>query len=212
MNIPLRLIAELGSCHMGSLARIKEAIDRCQTAGIDDLKVQLFPADGKFTAGGNVWLDPEIFMEALAYAQTKNFSFSASVFDAGSFELLSSTAVKFIKFAYSQKDKYKWFKNRPAGKELIVSCDVMSDHDMPTWATKLYCIPEYPVRYEICFDELFPRFDGFSDHTMGTRQTKRAIAAGAKVIEKHVKLGYADEVCPDARFAVSIEELGRVRL
>lgn len=207
-----RLIAELGSCHMGKLERIKEAIDRCKASGIDALKLQLFPNEARYTDAGNVWLDPSLFTEAFLYGRSIGFSVSASAFDEESARFLMAHNPEFIKLAYSKKDQSHWFK--PVGDhrpEMIISCDVMTDHLVPTAATKLYCIPEYPVRYEVCFDELFPRFNGFSDHTLGIRQTINAVKAGAILIEKHVRLGYADETCPDARFAVLIEDLGRVR-
>jgi len=204
----VRLIAECGSTHMGKLSRILEAIHRCQDGGIDALKLQLFPNEAPYVPT-NIWLDPEIFVTAFNYAKKHSFQLSASCFDQSSYELLKTLNVPFIKLAYGKKEQFSWIADD--GQERIVSCDVMTDHLVPSYATKLYCIPEYPVRYEVAFDGLFPRFDGFSDHTMGIRQTVRAIEAGAKVIEKHVRLGYADETCPDARFAVTIEEFAKVR-
>jgi sialic acid synthase SpsE len=210
----LKLIAEFGSCHMGKIAHIKEAIDRCSVAGIDYLKLQLFPNEAPFVPE-NVWLDPEIYTEAAEYAYDKGLILSASVFDEKSLSFLLEDQPLFYKFAFSKKARQDWIERAHlhAGSysQIFVSCDVMTDHLVPNYCKKLYCIPEYPVRYEIAFDELFPRFDGFSDHTMGIRQTKRAIEAGAKVIEKHVRLGRDHEICPDARFAVTIEEFAKCR-
>jgi len=206
-----RLIAELGSCHMGKVERIREAIDRCKASGIDALKLQLFPNEAPYVPT-NIYLPHDMFIDAFTYGLEKGVDVSASCFDRASFDFLMNCRPKFIKFAYSKKTMAEEI-NITLGSEIetIVSCDVMTDHLVHDNATKLYCIPEYPVRYEVVFDELFPRFDGFSDHTLGVRQTKRAIEAGAKVIEKHVRLGYEDETCPDARFAVIIEELASVR-
>lgn len=209
----IRLIAELGSCHMGKLERIKEAVDRCKTAGIDAVKLQLFPNEKKYTEVGNVYLSHEIFKQAFQYGREVGLAVTASVFDLESYYVLRNLQVDFIKFAYSKKEEMAWAILDCINHkfEAIVSCDVMTDHLVNPQATKLYCIPEYPVRYEVDFDALFPRFKGFSDHTLGVRQTRRAIEAGAQIIEKHVRLGYDDETCPDARFAVTIEELASVR-
>lgn len=232
----LRLVAEFGSCHNNKLERIKEAIDRCKKAKIDALKLQLFPNEAPYVGTGNVWLDPKIFKEAFKYAKKKKFKLTASVFDFNSYCFLQNLEPAFIKFSYGKKHEEGLIKETLAmGREAIVSCDVMTDHLVPDNATKLYCIPEYPVRYEVAFDGLFNtydvsevakqfppnqplqvttkrgRFDGFSDHTMGMRQTARAVCAGAKIIEKHVRLGYEDETCPDAFFAVTIEEFAAVR-
>lgn len=220
----VRLIAELGSCHMGKLERIKEAIDRCKASGIDALKLQLFPNESPYVftrtqdahiaiLTGNIYLPFSLFCEAQDYGREIGLPVSASVFDEENFRRLLVTRPDFIKLAYSKKDHMDWLRTSfVAGIETIVSCDVMTEDSIPVECIKLYCIPEYPVRYEVCFDELFPRFDGFSDHTLGIRQTKRAIEAGAKIIEKHVRLGYEDETCPDAKFAVTIEEFAKVRL
>jgi sialic acid synthase SpsE len=207
-----RLIAELGSCHMGKIERLKEAVDRCKVSAIDHLKFQLFPNDDKYTKVGNVWLSHELFREVFLYGKESGVSVSASVFDLESYYFLRNLQPDFIKFAFSMKETSWMIKDcLDHGFEAIVSCDVMTDHLVDRRATKLYCIPEYPVRYEVAFDDLFHRFHGFSDHTLGTRQTKRAIEAGAQIIEKHVRLGHEDETCPDARFAVLIEDFAKVR-
>ena len=200
----VRIIAELGSCHMGRFDRIKEAIDICKDLGLDALKLQLFPNTAPYVPT-NIYLKPELFTKAWQYGQKVGVPVTASVFDENNLGFLMGHLPEFIKFSYGKKDQCQWIKQTlNLGIEAIVSCDVMTDHLVPKKATKLYCIPEYPVRYEVNFDELFPRFDGFSDHTMGIKQTQRAIDAGAKIIEKHVRLGYADETCPDAFFAVTI--------
>lgn len=205
----VRVIAELGSCHMGKFERLIEAIDICKEYGME-LKLQLFPDTPPYTPT-NIYLPQKMFYEAYQYAKDAGVVLSASVFDKESFELLLDLRPKFIKFAYGKKDQAEQI-NVVLGSEIecIVSCDVMTDSKVHSNATKLYCIPEYPVRYEVNFDELFPRFDGFSDHTLGLRQTKKAIEAGARIIEKHVRLGYEDETCPDAMFAVNIRELGEL--
>lgn len=208
----VRLIAELGSCHMGKLERIKEAIDRAKAVKIDALKLQLFQNEEKYTSSGNIWLSQEIFKLAFEYGRSVDLPVTASVFDMESYYFLRNLQPEFIKFSYSNKHQW-WIQDALDHKfETIVSCDVMTDHLVPSHATKLYCIPEYPVRYEVAFEGLFPRFHGFSDHTLGIKQTQRAIERGAQIIEKHIRLGYKDETCPDARFAVTVEELGALNV
>lgn len=222
----VRVIAELGSNHYNQLDRLKKAVDVCATYSMD-LKVQLFPDTEAYTKVGNVWLSPANFSAALDYANRNGVVFSASVFSQTYFDYLVQLKPKFIKFAFGKKDQTEQIEAALAsGIETIVSCDVMTDNKVPPGSTKLYCIPEYPVRYEIAFDSLFDeksgvveshcidlpaRFDGFSDHTIGLRQTKCAIDAGAKIIEKHVKLDETDMGCPDDFFAVPIKELGEFK-
>lgn len=206
-----RVIAELGSCHMGRWDRLKEAIETAKEVGVDALKLQLFPDDAPFVPP-NIWLKPEFFSKAFNYGKKIGLPVSASVFDKENAVFLLEHKPVFVKLAYSQRKMAHWIITEPTNAELIISCDTMSDHLVPKNATKLYCIPHYPVLFEVAFDELFPRFDGFSDHTLGLRQTQRAIDAGALVIEKHVRLGYDDELsCPDGRFSVNLKDLKKLR-
>jgi sialic acid synthase SpsE len=208
----VRVIAELGSCHMGKLSYIKEAIDRCKDNGIDALKLQLFPNEAPYVPT-NIHLPQTLFLNAFDYGKKVGVPVSASVFDYASFLFLKECAPQFIKFSFSKKDQTSWIKAAIRDKvEAIVSCDVMMDRTLPVGSMKLYCIPEYPVRYEVDFSEIFPRFNGFSDHTLGMRQTFRAVEAGAKIIEKHVTLPHQDINCPDSFFAVSIGELGQLKI
>lgn len=208
----IRLIAEVGSNHLGDVNRMFDVVDAAKAAGLDAVKFQLFPNHHSYTDCGNVYLDPVLFKMVFAYGQFKGMTVSASVFDEKSFKFLLELKPKFIKFSYGKKDQLDWINQTiAAGIEAIVSCDVMTDKKVPAKATKLYCIPEYPVRYKVDFASIFPRFDGFSDHTLGTEQTKTAIDKGAKLVEKHVKLNADDFNCPDDMFAVTIEEFGKVR-
>lgn len=199
----LRLIAELGSCHMGKIEYAKEAVDRVLDAGFDAIKFQLFPNETKYTSVGNVWLPPDIYMEIADYAEDQGLHCSASVFDELSFEFLLRLQPSFIKFAYSQKERGLWIQRTlEEGIEAIVSCDVMTDQKLGAGMTKLFCVPRYPVYEVLTFDGLFPRFDGFSDHTLGYQQTLLAAQEGAKIIEKHITLNHSDITCPDSYFAL----------
>lgn len=205
----VRIIGEVGSTHMGKVSYAKEAIDRALIAGFDAIKFQLFPNIPKFTECGNIWLDPEKYLEIAEYAAENHMDCSASVFDEESFDFLIRTSPKFIKFAFSQKDKSGLIEECVLEEiEPIVSCDIMSVNAISPDATTLFCLPHYPVYFEINFDRIFPRFDGFSDHSLGYEQTIKAIEAGAKVIEKHISLVKPDILCPDSFFALPSNEWG----
>jgi sialic acid synthase SpsE len=200
-----RIIAEVGSTHQGSIELIKRAIDHCVLLRIDAIKFQLFSKNSE-AAKANVWLDPVIYHEASEYAKEAALQCGASVFDEYSLDFLLSTDPSFVKFAYSQKGQRPWIQRvLDCGIETIVSCDVMSDKKVPIGCTRLFCIPQYPVYFQICFDELFPRFDGYSDHSMGFEQTVNAVSAGARVIEKHIRITSSYN-CPDDNFALSLAE------
>lgn len=200
----VRIIAEIGSCHMGKVSYGKEAVERCLEMGVDAIKFQLFPNEKKFTESGNVWLSPEKYLEIAEYSVDSGLVCSASVFDEANFDFLLKTRPDFIKFSYSQKHRNSLIEECILeGIEPVVSCDIMSDLDVPEEATKLFCIPQYPVYFNVNFDGIFPRFDGFSDHTLHYEQTLEAVRSGATTIEKHMKLTRRDVTCPDSFFALS---------
>jgi N,N'-diacetyllegionaminate synthase len=203
----IRIIAEVGSTHMGKIEYAKEAVDRCIDLGVDAIKFQLFPNSEDFTKSGNVWLSPDMYLEIVDYADNQ-IDVTASVFDEDSYRFLLKTKPPFIKFAYSQNRRWNWIDDTlENGIEAVVSCDIMSDRKVAPEATKLFCVPRYPVYEKLVFDELFPRFDGFSDHTLGYAQTLEAVLEGAKIIEKHMTLNHSDIVCPDSYFALRPAEL-----
>ena len=201
--MPTRIIAELGSTTLSKWVYCKEAIDRCAELGVDAVKFQLFPNLEKFTKSGNVWMPPELYLQCAEYGAEQGIGIAASVFGPDEFDFLIKTDPAFVKFAYSmQSSRGDILETLTNGIEAIVSCDVMTDKAVPYGATKLFCIPQYPVYYQICFDEIFPRFDGFSSHTLGFEQDLNAIAAGAKTIEKHITLSHGDINVPDSHFAL----------
>ncbi len=201
--MPTRIIAEVGSTHMGKWDYCREAIDRCADLNIDAIKFQLFPNEERFTASGNVWMPPDLYLRCVEYSHEQRLQCSASVFGADEFDFLLKTKPPFVKFAFSQKDQTPFISEALSQDiETIVSCDIMTDKLVPHGTTKLFCIPQYPVYFNISFDEIFPRFDGFSDHSLGFNQTLEAVASGAKIVEKHITLNHTDIDCPDSFFAL----------
>lgn len=201
-----RIICEIGSTHCGFLTLAQQAVDKCVDMGVDAIKFQLFAKDSEF-AKNNIWLDPELYREISIYAKEQGLDIGASVFDDDSLDFLLGTHPSFVKFAYSQKNQeQRIWEVLKMGVETIVSCDVMSDKRTPIPCLRLFCIPQYPVYFQVCFDELFPRFDGFSDHTLGFEQTMNAVSAGAKVIEKHMRIDPYDFTTPDSQFALAPAE------
>lgn len=201
----LYLIAEAGSSHEGKWEYIEELLDRVAEAGFDAVKFQLFPNVEAFTQTGNVYLPPDLYLDACDYAKAIDLDCTASVFDEDSFDFLLKTRPPFIKFAYSKKEQRAWIEEcLEENIEAIVSCDVMSDQKVSKGATKLFCVPRYPVYEQLCFDGIFPRFEGFSDHTLLYNQTIEAVMAGAKIIEKHITL--PQSTCPDSCFALQPPE------
>ena len=197
----VEIITDVGSCHMGKLDLAKEHIHVAALQGADIVKFQLF-----HSSPGNIPLPPGWIPELMSYCEEQEIKFACSFFDEYSLNHLNLCGLKILKIAYSQRNA--WFPRKLASMfdRVIRSGDLMdnllSDHD------NIWCIPQYPVTHKIEFEGIFKRFKGFSDHTLGIKQTKEAIKAGARIIEKHFKLNDSRIDCPDAKFAITPEELG----
>lgn len=211
-----RVCLDPGSTHDGDLHKAMRLIEIAAATGSDAIKFQLLsPAECK---GGNISISWEWFPELIAHGKTKGIEVFASVFDRSGWDYVIQCGCKSVKLSYSQAYKLPEYPHKTPLENFYVSQDVMSPElsltpIIPRKAPppdmkliRLYCLPLYPVPYVVDFEGLFPRFDGFSDHTLGIAQTVRAVDAGAKIIEKHFKGDWASN-CPDAKFALSPQDV-----
>lgn len=184
--------------------------------GVDVLKYQFFPDTKKYTECGNIPTPLDWWEPIWKRSKEVDLPITASVFDPGSLDMLSRYNVPFIKLGYSIGFKKEWIEFLTTAQEkqpqVVVTCDVMNDHLVPDWCIKLWTHTihgqtVYPVHTELKWDGLFPRFDGFSDHTLGVNQALRAKQAGATWIEKHMTLDHPEITAPDAKFALFPKEM-----
>ena len=91
-------------------------------------------------------------------------------------------------------------------KDIIISYNGDAPHQYGSngWSA-LYCVSEYPTPLESLKmgrflddqDEYGRRYDGLSDHTTSVLTGAVAVGAGARIIEKHVRLSDTPETDPD---------------
>ena len=194
---------DIGSNHMGKLENCVQAVVTAKQCGLNACKFQLG------VQSPNIDIPIEYYEAAMQAGIDNQIDVFTSIFDPQYQRNIIRYKPKYMKFAYSQKDDP--FQQVCLENQIptIVSCDVMTYFKPTSPTVRLFCIPEYPVTSEISFDGIFPKFDGFSDHTMGHRQAINAVIAGAKFIEKHFKLteDVDNTMPPDAMFALSPSEL-----
>jgi sialic acid synthase SpsE len=199
----MKIIGDPGSCHLASLEKARQLVTLGAACGLDAVKFQLLSKEQGVS--GNIGMDWEWMPELMALGKEKGVEVFASVFDFTGISFLVGIGCKSIKFSYRQAYNVSLALHMiPKDTTVYASYDAMSADIQDV--VKLYCIPEYPVRYVVDFEGLFPRFDGFSDHTLGFRQTIRAAEAGARVIEKHFQGDWYSD-CPDGRFALKPTQL-----
>jgi len=199
-----KILAECGSTHNGDKRRAIELVDIAADAGCHAIKYQLLT--GKELKGGNIELPWEWMPELMEHGVKRGIEVYASVFNIDGIRWLKKIGCNSIKFAYSQRELLKSMAIH-SFDNVYYSTDIMKGTNH--LFTNLYCIPLYPVPYQVSFEGLFPLFEGFSSHTLGIEQDKRAIDMGAQYIEKHF-MGKWETNCPDGKFAISPRQLGEL--
>ena len=209
------VVADAGSCFCGRRDFALELVRVAKEIGCSVVKFQLFSGE-EFTKHGNIEMPKDLFRECYLEGKRLGIPVTASVFDDSWASFLSTFEVPFVKFAYSRRlDLAKIQGLLNIGRKVVVSTNPMDAWALPRHPNlvKLFCpqVPEstYPNFMEIDFEGLIPeRFDGFSDHSCGTKQTLKAVKHGATWIERHLRL--TDEECdkvPDGKFALLPRQL-----
>jgi N-acetylneuraminate synthase/pseudaminic acid synthase len=154
--------------------------------------------------------------------------FLSTPFDKTAVDFLEDLGVEFYKVAsYEMVDIPLIEYIAGKGKPIIMSCGMASIEEMEEaiQACKKYgndklfllkCCSEYPADYADMNLEVIPdmqkRFGftvGLSDHSMGSLAPVVAVALGAKIIEKHVRLE-DDTVSADSGFSMGMSEFKKM--
>lgn len=200
----VRIIAEIGSTHDGNKSACIDAIVKASKAGISDVKFQLLEKE-QIEGTGNISIKPSWIPDLINTGKDTGVNVFCSIWSEEALKICHSADMKTIKFAYSM-NRYGWLIKAALKlfDEVIVSGDIM--HRAPEGCIELFCIPLYPVIYQVSFEGLFPMFSGFSDHTLGINQTIRSIDAGAQIVEKHVCQNHGSKT-PDSKFAITWNQI-----
>jgi sialic acid synthase SpsE len=212
MNWDGTFIAECGSNHEGDLGRAKKLVRMAYECGAHVCKFQLW-TDPEITARGNIPLSFTDFQHLWDYTKTlPGMDLTASAFDDASLDFLLEFKPMYVKFAYSKRFwKEGIEKAMDRGAIPIVSTNLLDAHKITPDAIKLFCIPEYPVLYDIDFSSLsqapaWLKINGFSDHTCGVYQALCAARTPRiHFIEKHIRL--EEGSVPDHWFSVGRSDL-----
>jgi N,N'-diacetyllegionaminate synthase len=201
-NSRTMLIADPGSCHCGNFDLAQELVRVARECGVDMVKFQLFEHGGREHKAGNIPLDYNLFVDLVAYGEGIGIPVFASVFCSTAYKVVAKSC-KAVKFSFGSP-LATWIPQAVQDfcpDYVFASGDIM--HPVPEIVQRLYCIPQYPVPFKIDFEQIFKRFDGFSDHTLGINQTLEAVRCGASIIEKHFRLDRADcDHVPDGKFSL----------
>ena len=224
------VVAEIGSNWEGSIKKAETIIQECKKAGADAVKFQMWRADDLYTPKHPLWkfikkseLDFERAKKIKKIADKNNIEFFCSAFYPEAVEFLESLKVKRYKIASRTcllKDPYSLETlNAKANtkKPIIISMGMGGDRNKmkkifsKNPKTFCYCISDYPLKFnKINWKEAI-KFDGFSDHTLGTSAAllytilKKQNNSSNIIIEKHVKT--KNSKGPDASTSIDTTQL-----
>ncbi|WP_051416426.1 N-acetylneuraminate synthase family protein [Asinibacterium sp. OR53] len=226
------IIAEIGINHNGSLDLAKEMIDSAYKAGVDAVKFQTYITENRVEKSSPIFdilkkceLPFDAFQELKTYSENKGLIFFSTPFDAESVDYLESIGVELYKIAsFDVVNNFLLKKIAKTGKPVILSVG-MSNIDEIRSALKilnehtskvalLHCISAYPTNEKdanlAAIFSLKDHFEscviGQSDHTNDIKVPLFAVAAGAKILEKHYKIT-DDMECVDAPVSISENQM-----
>jgi sialic acid synthase SpsE len=225
-NKKTEIIAEIGQNHNGDIKLAEELINAAKASGAEVAKFQLYDAKALFPPKElNPWFDYNCQTE-LSRQQVRQLAeicdgvgieFMASVFDVERVAWLEEVGVKRYKIASrSVRDEKLIAALVNTGKPLLVSLGMWDAKVFPTIHASnqvdfLYCVSKYPTPLsDLHLAQVdFTKYEGFSDHSIGTTAACAAFVLGARIVEKHLttdKKLYG----PDHEGSMTPEELAQI--
>jgi N,N'-diacetyllegionaminate synthase len=195
------IIAEIGHNHMGYMRHAKLLIDEAKACGVDAVKFQAYDTNKIKKPWQSRYYElllsehtKEEFQELKDYCDKIGIEFFSSAFDSERVGWLEGMGVKRHKLASRSIYDTELIQSMEAtGKPIIASLGYWKDpSSLPVIKNSkfLYCISEYPA-YLKDLPAKFgdnEKYQGFSDHSIGTYWIREAVKRGATIIEKHFTL------------------------
>ncbi len=217
------IIAEIGINHNGDIKNAFKLIDAAKQAGADAVKFQTYITEKRTKKNSPIYeilkkceLPFEDFKILKNYAEKKSLIFFSTAFDIESLDyLLSELKIKILKIASfdsSNKDLIK-----PINKykvDLIISLGLTNKEELDKTIKLIsnknilclmHCVTAYPIKNTEAnlavihfLKKKYSQIIGYSDHTKDIIVPEYAVAAGAKIIEKHFMINHNDNVIDKA--------------
>lgn len=211
---PVFVIAEVGINHNGDAKLAARLIREAHRAGADAVKLQTYTTEKRVAAGSPIFdllkrceLSYEVQRELFGLGQELGLLMFSTPFDKEAVDFLAEAGCALYKVAsFDVVNKPLLRKICEKKRAVIVSRGMASDAELGEalhlfdeagiGAAVLHCVSAYPVSSfadlhlaTIAFlQKEFGRVVGFSDHTVGVNASVWAVAAGARIIEKHFTL------------------------
>jgi len=204
------IIAEAALSHMGKIEYAASMIDYAYDAGCDCIKFQVYKTDElidkdrdseRYEEFKSRELTYRDFKDCKRYCESVGIDFLATPHTVGAFHFLEEIGVKRFKIGSGDRGEILELAKK-SGKPIILSTGMRDKYAVYSLImnnlgfdiTYMHCITQYPVTDETANLGFMRNLDGivnkwgYSDHYPGTYACELAVAMGAQVIEKHIRL------------------------
>lgn len=211
------VIAEAGSSHDGDLDRAKRLVAAAATAGADICKFQFWSDPVRLAERRQAteslaiyaqYKIPARWLDLLAYeCKRHEIEFMCTCYLPEDIAVVAPWVTRFKISSFEACDQE--FVRRHLDyydRRIIISTGMAGESEVSRlWHlgdgnfALLHCLSAYPappneVNLAVIYDGMF---DGFSDHTTSTLTGAVAVGAGARILEKHLRLEDTDPDNPD---------------
>ena len=214
--MPVEIMAELGSCHEGDVGRFRQLIALTKESGCTHAKAQFWSSTDRMVARRHAEAYRTVYQRYSIPLGWLNILRQecerVGLVPACSVYLpedVSAVAelVDVLKVSSFEAGREMVDACRSTGKRVVVSTGMTdADHVYEWWqdATVLHCVSAYPAPLDQLNLSVIREngYDGFSDHSGHVLTGAFAVAAGARMIEVHIRLHDTDRTVPD--FAVAL--------
>ena len=229
---PTYLIAELGSTWAGDPERAAALIHQAADAGFDAVKFHWTSNPARLATRRNA---PELApaYQGLAWpaawhaefaeeCQREGVEYMSTAYLPEDIAVVAPHVSRFKIASFEATDEAFLSAHAGYGKPVLVSTGMHSEDDLFDIAallnskrmdwTMLHCVSSYPAPVDQVNLAAIGRRDngcdvlGFSDHTAHVLTGACAVAAGAEVIEVHVRLDDTDPLSPDYGHSLTPEQ------
>ncbi len=240
---PCFIVAEAGLAHEGDIDLAKQLIDLAAEGGAHAVKFQVYKTKDliskerdpiRYKNFKRKELPYEAFVQLKQYAEERRLIWFATPHTMDAFEFLKGLGVMLYKVGSGEGILGPIVEAAlNTGKPVFISTGMRTGHDVLNairWCNTdrvafLHCVSLYPVTENLANLAFMDRLAwdcrihnstmGYSDHFPGTYAVELAVAKGAKIIEKHIRLpestGQDNEVALDLKgFKNMVKAIQRV--
>ncbi len=212
-DAPVFVIAEAGVAHFGDFDMARQLLRLSVEAGADAFKLQVFDVDQLFAERSSEWRDrlrprtlerPQV-EQLRDECRAAGLAFILTAHDESKISWLVELDVDAVKIGSGERNNTGFIRRLGAlGKPVLLSTGMYSPADVEEALDALaeggcgevgllHCVSSYPTPEEQVnlramehLAELFPGPVGYSDHTPDDLALLGAVAAGARILERHI--------------------------